>query len=149
MAKDDLVSRLNSLIQMDIDAVHAYDQAIEKMSDMDRDIRKDFKDFRDDHRGHVEKLSAVVRAQGGEPPSSPDFAGYLKEGWVALKSMTGTKGALEAMMANENKTNARYGEAVGWDVPEQVSRILKDNLAHEERHHMHILEVLRYPRREL
>lgn len=150
MEKEELIDRLNSLIQLDIDAIHAYCKAIDHITDReDDDVRGKLAEFRDDHQGHVEKLSAIVSEKGGQPPNSPDLKGLLIEGFTALRSVTGTKGALEAMEGNEKLTNKKYGETVDWDVPDNIKMVLKDNLLHEQRHLAYIQMVLTTPRREM
>ena len=60
---------------------------------------------------------------GGNPPKrSVDLKGLLLEGFTALRSVTGTEGALKAMQSNEKTTNKKYQEALAisreWSLPE-------------------------------
>src|SRR5690606_9370068 len=104
MATDNVISTLNDLIQLDVDAVNAYEQAIERI-DIPQ-VAADLEQFKGDHQRHIEELSAEVMRLGGEPPDrSPDLKGYLLEGFTALRSVTGTEGALKAMRSNEVTTN--------------------------------------------
>src|SRR4051812_42483132 len=107
MEKADIVDNLKSLIQLDIDAVFAYGQAIDKIEE--QQIRDELKRFQAQHEHHITALSAKVRELGGEPPErSRDFKGFLIEGFTAMRSLTGTKGALNAMETNEKITNKTY-----------------------------------------
>lgn len=141
MDRKDLVDQLQSLIKLDIDAIHAYDQAIkhiEKPLFRDRLVM-----FQSDHRRHVDDLSAKLRELGETPPAfSPDFKGFFIEGFTALRSMTGTKGALEAMETNERLTTSRYEKATGVDFPSDVLTLIKENYADEQRHLAFIREAL-------
>jgi uncharacterized protein (TIGR02284 family) len=147
MERSEIGKRLHDLAQLDIDAVHAYEQAIERVGY--DDIREKLRDFQDDHRRHIESLSAFLRDLDVKPPDSPDLKGYLIEGFTAIRSVTGTKGALEAMEGNEKLTNRKYGEASALDFPPEILKVVKSNLADEERHLGYIREILKTPRREL
>src|SRR5690625_4396391 len=111
MNTQEIIERLNSLIQLDVDAVGAYDQAIERIDTPS--IQSDIMRFRDDHKRHITDLSTLVERLGGKPvEASPDFKGFLIEGFTALRSITGTEGALKAMKGNEELTNKRYEDAL-------------------------------------
>jgi uncharacterized protein (TIGR02284 family) len=148
MERKAMLDRLNDLIQLDVDAVEAYGQAMKHIKY--DDIRKKLGEFQDDHRHHIQRLTAAVREFGGEPVKPrPDLKGYLLQGFTALRSVTGTEGALRAMETNEKLTNRKYGEATELDLPTPVMRIVRDNLAQEEIHLTYIQETLSTPRREL
>lgn len=148
MERQEVIDRLNSLIQLDVDAVEAYEQAIKHVKH--DDIRMRLAEFQEDHRGHIQNLTAAVRRLDGQPvKESPDLRGYLLEGFTALRSISGTKGALEAMESNEKLTNRRYSEAVDLDLPDELRKLVRSNLADEQRHIQYIEEVLHTPRREL
>lgn len=141
MDRKELIEQLESLIKLDIDAIHSYDQAIKRI-DQPR-----FKDklttFQADHRRHVDSLSAKLRELGEAPPAfSPDFKGFFLEGFTALRSMTGTKGALEAMETNERLTTSRYEKASGLDFPTDVAMLIRENLSDEQRHLAFIREAI-------
>lgn len=148
MTTHEIVEQLNNLIQLDIDAAHAYTQAIERLEY--HDIQRKLADFRDDHINHKDRLSALVHEMGGEPPADkPDLKGYLIEGFTALRSMMGTKGALEAMRTNERLTNRKYGDSTQRDFPEDIRIILATNYTDEQRHLEYIENVLALPRHKL
>jgi rubrerythrin len=141
MDRKELLDQLQSLIKLDIDAIHAYDQALKHI---DQPLFRDkLAAFQVDHRRHVDTLSATMRELGETPPAfTPDFKGFFIEGFTALRSMTGTKGALEAMETNERLTTSRYEKASGLDFPSDVAIIIRDNLADEQRHLAFIREAI-------
>lgn len=143
MDRDDVFDRLESLVHLDVDAIHAYDEAIEKAED--QDVRSRLSGFRDDHQRHVTELTEAFRVMGGAPPTpDKDLRGVLIEGMTSLRSSMGTEQALKAMRQNETLTNNRYREAVeetGWDT--EVLSILQRGYADEQRHLAWIEERLR------
>lgn len=128
-----IVDDLISLVHLDIDAIHAYDQAIEKIEI--QSIKNQLRIFREDHFRHANELSAEVKKMGGTPPEfKKDFKGFVLQGFTALRSVTGTEGALHAMETNEKLTNATYEKALSWDLPQGVRSIVERNREDERRH---------------
>ena len=136
LEQDDVIDQLNTLIQLDYDAIKAYQQAIERIDEVDIDVRDDLMLFQADHQRHVEDLTRVVRDLGGEPQEqSRDLKGVLLEGMTALRSATGTLGALRAMRMNEKLTNRSYDKAVGVvGFPPIAQAVIEQNREDERRH---------------
>ncbi|MBZ0155866.1 MAG: PA2169 family four-helix-bundle protein [Alphaproteobacteria bacterium] len=134
----DIIEKLQDLVQVDIDAVHAYGQAIEKIDIVS--VREQVIRFQEDHQRHISDLSAVIRRLGGEPPKfSKDFKGFLLEGFTAVRSITGTEGALKALKSGEDFTNKRYSDARSWSLPMDILSIIQSNYEDEQRH-LHYVE---------
>jgi uncharacterized protein (TIGR02284 family) len=133
MNKINLIEALSNLVQLDIDAVHAYDQALKEIDDpiiKDRLLK-----FQDDHRNHVSGLSKQIEELGGQPPEySQDIKGYVIEAFAAIRSFTGLKGALAAMKTTEEITNRYYGEVVSWEAPSAVKEVLRTFFSEEKLH---------------
>ncbi|MDR3607859.1 MAG: DUF2383 domain-containing protein [Oligoflexia bacterium] len=129
----ELIKALTSLAHLDIDAVHAYDQAIEKI-DVD-EVREKLIGFRADHERHVQALAPLIKDVGGEPPRfQRDFKGFLIQGITALRSVSGTEGALHAMKTNEELTNRTYDRALQWPLSAAAKIIVQRNRDDERRH---------------
>jgi len=133
MNEKNLIEALPNLVQLDIDAVYAYDQALKEIDDpiiKDRLLK-----FQDDHRNHISGLSKQIEALGGQPPEySQDIKGYVIEAFAAIRSFTGLKGALAAMKTTEEITNRYYGEAVSRDAPSAVKEVLRTFFSEEKVH---------------
>jgi rubrerythrin len=141
MSNTDLGKRLVALAQLDIDAVRAYTQAIEKI-DVEA-IRGRLENFRRDHERHIVDLTPHIRRLGEQAPeNTPDLKGYFIEGMTALRSITGTEGALKAMRMNEQLTNARYEAALQSDMPADVRTLVQKNREDERRHLKYIEQCL-------
>ncbi|MHB1843572.1 MAG: DUF2383 domain-containing protein [Deltaproteobacteria bacterium] len=137
-----LCKELNSLIQLDIDAVNAYSMAIRNV-DLPL-IADQLTQFRGDHERHVTDLSEIVRRHGGQPPKvTPDFKGFLISGFTAIRSATGTEGALHAMKSNEGLTTSTYQKAVAKGFPADVIGVVQRNFEDEQRHLRYIEQCLR------
>ena len=141
MNRDEILDNLQKLVQLDVDATHAYDQAIKNVKE--QVIKDKLIQFQADHRRHIDLLAAKVLELGGTPPElTSDFKGFIISGFTALRSLTGTKGALEAMETNERLTTSKYEEASKKDFPADVSTIIQSNLADEQRHLSFIREAI-------
>ena len=129
----ELLKRLESLVQLDIDAVHAYTSAIERI-DL-TDVKGQLTAFRGDHERHISDLSPLIEQLGGQPPKrTPDFKGFLIQGFTAIKSMIGNESALKAMKSNEELTKKTYEDALKLELPANVMEVVRRNREDERRH---------------
>lgn len=128
-----IIETLNSLIQLDFDAVKTYEQALDRV--VDPEVEDDLEAFLADHERHITDLAEVIRGLGGAPKEvSRDFKGILLEGMTALRSVTGTLGALKAMRMAEKLTNSTYDSALALDLPGHVRAVVMVNREDERRH---------------
>lgn len=141
MQQNEMIKKLSSLVHLDIDATHAYDQAIENIDTPV--IKQTLLGFKQDHVRHIENIGRIISQLGGSVPEKRDFKGYMIEGFTALRSKMGTEQALRAMKTNEKLTNSTYGEALTWPVSEEVRSVIRANAEDERRHLAYIEQVLR------
>src|SRR5690348_5866746 len=128
MNNQDQAKKLCKLAQLDIDAVNAYEQALKIIDDIA--IHAKISQFRDDHLRHINDLSMAIRDLGGEAPERTlDFKGFIITGFTAIRSATGTEGALKAMQGNEKLTNSTYAEALSWDLSPEIHGLIQKNYA--------------------
>jgi uncharacterized protein (TIGR02284 family) len=129
----DVLQTLINLCQLDIDAYRAYEQALENITHAN--IATTIRGFQADHDRHVRELSDAIRRLGGTPPErKPDLKGFLLEGFTAIRSATGTAGALKAMESNEMLTNNRYEAALSINMPDDIRLLVQKNREDERRH---------------
>lgn len=141
MNKEELINRLNAIVQLDIDAYHAYEQAIEAIDELE--IRTKLELYRDDHHRHVTELSRAIRQLGGEPPEfTKDLKGEFIEGITKVQSMMGTQSALKAMETNEKLTNKTYAQATELDIPAAIRDIIDRGYNDEKKHLAYISNAL-------
>ena len=140
MNRSDIVDQLKGLVRIDLDAVHAYGQALDAINIPE--VRRRLTDCRDDHERHVAELSLVLRRMGEEPPvaAAPNANGFLIQGYTAVRAAMGTAGALRAMKANEVLSNAIYGRAWELDWPADIAPIIARH-RRDERHHFAYIDA--------
>ncbi|EPX62451.1 hypothetical protein D187_008639 [Cystobacter fuscus DSM 2262] len=136
-----MLERLNDLIALDIDAVGAYQAAINRI-DVES-LRMNLREFQQDHERHIRDLSQVVKTLGGTPRQKPDAKGFILKGFTAVTSMMGTEAALQAMRGNENLTNRTYRNALNEEWSPEARAIIERNYADEQRHLAFIEDMLR------
>jgi uncharacterized protein (TIGR02284 family) len=124
MNQKELMDGLSNLLQTASDAVYSYQQAIPKVED---DImRERLTSFRKSHEENIQELKNAIERLGGRPPEiSKGFKGLIFESVSALRSLTGSKGALKALQTVEERTNRHYGDAVSWEIPEDPRDLLR------------------------
>jgi hypothetical protein len=128
----EVCDHLNKLIQIDVDTVCTYREALGHVTDFD--VRIDLEAFLNDHERHIMELSGVIRDLGGIPiPVHRDLKGAILEGMTRLRSR-GTLGALRAMRMNEKLTNRSYDKASHLYMPPIGQVIVIENLNDERRH---------------
>jgi len=141
MDNKEIARKLSSLAQLDIDAEHAYVQAIEEIKETA--IRDRLSEFREDHKRHVAELSVAIRELGEAPPEyKRDTKGFLMGGFTAIRSKTGTEGALKAMKANEKTSTKAYEKARSWEVSVSIKALIEKICANERRHLEYIEHAL-------
>ena len=124
---------LNSLIELDLDAIEAYRAAVDKLQDAK--AKKALGEFLQDHQRHVDELTPHAKRYAGKAADKADAKAVLTTGKVKLASLVGDKAILLAMITNENDTNTAYERAIaheGFDAA--LKSLLQKNLGDERRH---------------
>ncbi len=135
------VSMLRALIELDYDAIDAYEAAIERLGNPV--YRERMTAFCEDHRRHVAELNPILERMGGRAVSGGDIKRVLTTGKVVLGGLIGDRMILVAMKTNEEDTNTAYERAVthtGFDV--KTRAILHRNLSDERRHREWLMKTL-------
>ncbi len=126
---------LDSLIRLDVDAVHAYDTAIAVLND-DKEAQNKLRAFKSDHERHVRELSAQVTQLGGTPTkATPNPKDFHIPGFNAIRGSMGVEPALKAMRLNEELVNRTYADALKSPaMPAAVRDLVQRNYEDEKRH---------------
>ncbi len=141
-ATTEVLEGLNDLLQLDHDAIGAYEIAMEKLSD--RDHAAMIAGFRRDHERHVRDLNEMITSLGGTPKNEPHMTGPLKEALQSIGAVGGDKGLLIAWRTNELQVRTKYdayaSKANQW--PAEAKRLIDVNALDEERHYQWVVGVL-------
>jgi len=141
-ALQEVLDGLNDLLQLDHDAMAAYDVAIEKLED--RDHADQVAGYRRDHERHVRELNELIARLGGTPDNHPHATGPFKTALQALGGLAGDRGLLMAFRTNELAVRTKYdayaSKAMLW--PPDVKRMIDGAALDEERHYAWVADVL-------
>jgi rubrerythrin len=133
MTNQEIAEAVEELLQLDIDAVLAYDRAIGGIEEAS--VVNELASFKVDHQRHILELSQVLLGMSRKPPASkPDVKGTILGGVTGLRARLGTEQALAAMRTNEQLTTATYARMLAKPFPEDVLAIVRKNYGDEQRH---------------
>jgi hypothetical protein len=133
MTNQEIANELSALVQLDVDAVLAYDRAIGAMGE--GLVARELAAFKLDHQRHVLELSQLLLGMGIAPPQAkPDLKGSILGSMTGLRSRFGTEQALQAMRTNEQLTTTSYARALAKPFPEDVLAVVRRGDADERRH---------------
>jgi uncharacterized protein (TIGR02284 family) len=137
-----MIAELNDLLQLDYDAVQAYDVAIANTENEAR--RETLRRFRADHERHIEELTNLVRANGGTPAQTSHLTtGLFKLALQQVGRAGGDRGILMAFEANERQVRDKYRRHAVRPHPAEVKAVLERGAEDEERHYVWAIESLR------
>ena len=128
-----VTDKLNKLIELEHDAIEAYEEAIKRLES--RELANTLDSFLADHRRHLTELTEEVLRLGGRPKTKGDFKRVLTKGKVVLGDMAGDRGIIKAMDSNEKETNQKYEDALKLrGLPPSVVSLLERALDDERTH---------------
>lgn len=141
-AVSEIIDGLNDLLQLDHDAIGAYDIAIERLED--RDHANQILGYRRDHERHIQELNELIATLGGTPKNQPHLTGPFKQALQALGALGGDRGILTSFRTNELQVRSKYemyaARANHW--PENVKRTIDRNALDEEKHYRWVADTL-------
>ncbi|HEX6041188.1 DUF2383 domain-containing protein [Longimicrobium sp.] len=141
-ATAEILEGLNDLLQLDHDAVGAYEIAMEKLDD--RDHASQIAGFRRDHERHIRELNELIAELGGTPMNQPHATGPFKLALQSLGGLAGDRGTLMAFRQNELQVRSKYdayaAKANLW--PTNIKRVIDACALDEERHFRWVSDVL-------
>lgn len=137
-----LSSMLESLLELEYDAIAAYSAAIDRFENPA--LKATFSAFRSDHERHVREITDSLLRMGVDPPVRADAKAILTQGKVVIGKLAGDAGILLAMRSNEHDTNTAYERVVSrQDLDAELRSVFTRSLSDEHRHHGWIEEQLR------
>lgn len=138
----EVLEGLNDLLQLDHDAIGAYEIAIERLENSD--YATQIEGFKKDHERHVRALNDLILDLGGEPQNRPHATAPLKRAIQRVAAAGGDKALLAGWRANELQVMMKYDRyahrANEW--PAEVKRIVDENALDEERHYQWVVDIM-------
>ena len=142
MEYSEVLERLRDLIQVDIDAVHAYGRFLQRFEDAT--AREKISRFLRDHEMHVMELSSMITSIEDEtaPVLSQDFQGFSTEGYREAEPDAPLEEAIRIMLENERILSAQYKSVVAiHEMPPEFHMVI-DRYHKQEQKHLAFLEEL-------
>lgn len=125
MKPDQVISTLNSLIELNRDGQKGFQEAAEKI---DAPQIKTFFFEQSRSRAHfVGELQTLVHSLGDEPDNTGTVSGALHRGWMNLKSALGggDPAILAATETGEDHTTNEYRKALAKTLPSDMRDIVE------------------------
>jgi hypothetical protein len=129
----DVIDMLNHLIQLDYDAIHAYEAAIGRIDNSEH--QRQLAEFKDDHERHTRELDYVVRELRGKPVNGAIIKHVVTAGKIAFADMIGDKTVLLALKTERDDTRKAYARVAGRrDLPPSAVPVIQAALDDVLRH---------------
>jgi rubrerythrin len=132
--QDNYNDLISSLLNLENDALEAYDAVIDRLEDAS--LTTQVSEFRQDHYRHVSELSELASQNGIEIPDGTAKS-MLTSGKIVLADLFGDNTVLKAMRTNEEDTVSAYENALEQDcctgtLREICTRAHADEVRHRE-----------------
>lgn len=132
MTQAKIIEELNEVLQIDLDAVGAYQTAFDAIDVAE--IKNQLLLFQRDHERHITDLEAIILRCGGKPRKGADWRGMVQRGFTKVAGLVGAEGTLKAMLSNEKVTNNVYAKHCQKAFPPDILAVLQRNYGDEQRH---------------
>ncbi|MBX6365723.1 MAG: ferritin-like domain-containing protein [Gemmatimonadetes bacterium] len=134
---DELVAELSDLLEVDRDAVAAYDVAIDRLRN--EAFRSWLRAFRADRERHIADLSGLL---GGAPERGAAGPGPFEAAVREVGPTGGDRELLLAFRVHEARARDLYRRAAAVPRHPEVEAVLRRNAADEERHYAWVTQAL-------
>jgi hypothetical protein len=138
----EVLSGLNDLLQLDHDAIGAYEIAIEQLQNREHALQ--IEGYKRDHERHIRDLNDLILSLGGSPTNEPHATAPLKRAMQRIAAAAGDGALLLAWRANELQVMTKYDsyarKAVFW--PTEAKRLVDQNALDEEKHYQWAVRVV-------
>ncbi|MGN6670680.1 MAG: DUF2383 domain-containing protein [Candidatus Nucleicultricaceae bacterium] len=139
--QDNIIEAVQSLIELDYDAIQAYEAAINRLEN--ENYKRAMSEFKTDHERHIKELGEYLRSNHEEVPHESDFKGLLAQGKVIIAGLVNDNAILKAMKSNEEDTNTAYERMCNHaGLTSALKDILKRGLEDERNHYNWIEKTL-------
>ena len=127
--KTTLTTKLNTLIQTNLDGKTGYEEAAQNVDDPV--VTNAFEQYSDMRNRFARELSDILENMGGTPPTGGTILGAVHRGWINLKSIfteSGEQAMLEECVRGEDMAITDYEETLRLELPDDVRMIIENQL---------------------
>jgi rubrerythrin len=133
MQTPNVISELSRLYALEVDAVHAYSNAVAILPP--GPVRDEVAIFGLEHQRHALVLQELIVRRGYNPPAAaPDVKGVVIGALTAPRRPLSPEDVLEGLRGNEQLTSTLYAKALAKGLPDDVREPLSSIHAEERRH---------------
>ena len=136
--QESFADALFELIELEYDAVDAYESAVERIQDYY--YKTQLEDFKEDHYRHIKQFSALLESHEYQHPTGPSEKQWLLKGKVIPAKLLGDETILKAMKSNKIDTNVAYERIQDREDVWKDARVLINQGMHDEKRHKAWLE---------
>lgn len=129
----DQTAWLNDLLQLDHDAVAAYQLALRELNSPV--LTSQLEAHLQDHERHIEELERHIDRLGGMKMSMPHASGVFKLAVQAAAALSSDRKVLLAFKANEMQVRDKYARAAELDFPVDIRDTIRRAANDEKRHY--------------
>ena len=105
--QEDFGNAIKNLIELDYDAVEAYEVAYMNLANSD--FKQKIDEFKQDHTRHIKEFTNLLTKHNIKAPTGPSIGNqWLTKGKVIVGSLIGDMTVLRALLNNEIDTNTAY-----------------------------------------
>lgn len=126
LSNDDVIGKLNGLIEICKDGQEGFKSASEGV---DRsDLKSAFYEYSQQRSQFAGELQGLVRSLGGDPEQSGSFSGAIHRGWMDIKAaVTGKdeEAILNECERGEDHAKAAYADALECVLPANVAEVVR------------------------
>ncbi len=132
--KEDFGADLVDLMELEYDAIEAYEAAINRLDD--KSYQNKLLSFKEDHQRHIKEISELLKNHNIEAPTSPSIGKqWITKGKVVLGNLVGDLAVLRAMRSNEIDTNTAYERMYGHEhIWPDAKEVIRDAFTDDKRH---------------
>ncbi|MDB6095730.1 MAG: hypothetical protein JWM09_8 [Francisellaceae bacterium] len=133
----EILDTLQNLIQVNIDAYHAYSQCIENLEtkSINPKIKEQFFKIREKYKSNIHIISHEINKFGQKSPSfTGDLKGYVLKYHAQVKDLNDIKDILYAMIKNEMVSRDHHVLALNKELPTHLKQFLEKNIQAENEH---------------
>lgn len=130
---DRLIKELNTFLEGNFMAIHAYEKYIDHVQD--NELKGVFQKILQNHKNHTKIIAERIQNLGGIPSDDVGIMGSMAQIIIDLKSTTkGDISILKDAIVGEQRGIKKSKEILDGDLDPESLKIVQDILDHDEEH---------------